>query len=227
MCFSATASFTVGAGLIVPGILALKKTDNPGMKPLACTPLIFSGHQIAEGCLWLSLDNPAYASWYNPALYTYSFISQPFWPFWVPFIMWMMEPEKARKKILGVMLIIGTALAFYLLYCVANYGISATAECGHIRYHRDFPGIFIIRPLYVLTVAFAPFLSTLRYSKLLAYSMLGSLLVAYFFYRNYTISVWCFFAAILSLIIFLVIYGNKKDRAFQEAGSPDPITANT
>jgi VIT1/CCC1 family predicted Fe2+/Mn2+ transporter len=44
--------------------------------------------------------------------------------------------------------------------------------------------------------------------------MLGSLLLAYFFYRNYTISVWCFFAAILSLIIFLVIYGNKNGGAF-------------
>jgi hypothetical protein len=80
MCFSATASFAVGAGLIGPGYLAIKQTQSPKLMAFASMPVIFSCHQIAEGCLWLSLTNPAVASWCNPALYTYSFISQPFWP---------------------------------------------------------------------------------------------------------------------------------------------------
>jgi hypothetical protein len=78
MCFSATASFVVGAGLIGPGLLAIKRTPSPKMVPFASMPLIFTCHQFAEGCLWLSLTNPDFADWYKPALYTYSFVSQPF-----------------------------------------------------------------------------------------------------------------------------------------------------
>ena len=77
MCFSAAASFTVGAGLIVPGYIALKRTKSPGMLLYASTPVLFCFHQIAEGFLWLSLKNPDFESWYKPALYGYSFISQP------------------------------------------------------------------------------------------------------------------------------------------------------
>lgn len=68
MCFSAGASFAVGAGLIGPGIYAIKTKKSPGMLAFASTPLLFSFHQMAEGFLWLSLQNPDFASWYKPAL---------------------------------------------------------------------------------------------------------------------------------------------------------------
>jgi hypothetical protein len=97
MCFSAGASFAVGASLLGPGYYAVKHTKSPGMLAFACTPIVFCFHQIAEGVLWLSLKNPDFASWYNPALYGYSFISQPIWPIWTPLVMWLMETDKRRK----------------------------------------------------------------------------------------------------------------------------------
>lgn len=109
MCFSATASFTVGAALIGPGYIALKRTKSPGMLLFASTSILFSFHQFAEGFLWLSLKNPDFALWYKPALYGYSFISQPIWPIWAPLTMWLMETDKSRKKILSYFLILGTA----------------------------------------------------------------------------------------------------------------------
>ena len=97
-----------------------------------------------------------------------------------------------------------------MFYCLINYDISAVAENGHIRYYRDFPYLNIIRPINFVTIAVAPFLSTLRYTKLLAAAMMASLILTYIFYTNYLISVWCFFAAILSLLIILVIVSNKE-----------------
>jgi hypothetical protein len=210
MCFSATASFTVGASLLGPGYYAIQRAESRAMLALACTPLIFSFHQIAEGFLWLSLKNPDFASWYQPALYSYSLISQPFWPIWVPLIIWLMEKEERRKKFIFYFLLLGAAVSLYMLYCLINYHISAVVENSHIRYYRDFPYLSIMRPMNFLTIAVTPFLSTLRYMKLLASVMMGSLIVTYIFFTHYLISVWCFFAAILSLLILLVIVYNKE-----------------
>lgn len=210
MCFSAGASFAVGASLLGPGVYAVKRTTSRGMLAFACTPIVFSFHQIAEGFLWLSLKNPDFASWYKPALYGYSFISQPIWPIWVPLIMWLMEPDQRRKKILYYFLLLGVAAGLYMFYCLITYDISAVAENGHIRYYRDFPFLDIMRPVNFVTIAVTPFFSTLRYTKLLASAMMGSLIVTYFFFTNYLISVWCFFAAILSLLVILVIVNNKE-----------------
>ena len=210
MCFSAGASFAVGAGLLGPGYYSIKRTESRGILLFACTPILFSFHQTAEGFLWLSLQNPDFASWYEPALYGYSFISQPIWPIWVPLTMWLMETDQRRKKFLFYFLLLGIAASIYMFYCLITYNISAVAENGHIRYYRDFPNLNIMRPINFVTIAVTPFLSTLRYTKLLAAAMMVSLIVTYFFFTNYLISVWCFFAAILSLLMILVVNANRK-----------------
>lgn len=221
MCFSAGASFAAGAALLAPGYYSIKRTMSRGMLLFASTPILFCFHQTAEGFIWLSLTNPDFASWYKPALYGYSFISQPVWPIWVPLTMWLMETDKRRKKILYYFLLLGAAASLYMLYCLIFYNISAVIENGHIRYYRDFPNLDIMRPINFVTIAVTPFLSTLRYTKLLAFAMMASLIVAYFFYRNYLISVWCFFAAILSLLIILVVNANRKPPAESSSSKND------
>jgi len=216
MCFSAGASFAVGAGLIGPGYYSISRVKSRGILLFACTPLLFSFHQIAEGFLWLSLQQPGFASWYKPALYGYSFISQPIWPLWVPLCMWLMETNPQRKKILKYFLWLGIAGSLYMFYCLVAFPISAVAENHHIRYYREFPNLNIMRPINFVTIAVTPFLSTLRYTKLLAAAMMAALIVAYFFFFYYFISVWCFFAAILSLLIILVIRSNQP--AAQDPG---------
>ena len=210
MCFTAGVSFAVGTSLLGPGYYSIIRAKSRGMLLFACTPIVFSFHQIAEGFLWLSLKNPDFASWYKPALYGYSFISQPIWPIWAPLTLWLMETDKRRKKILNYFLILGIASSLYMFFCLINYDISAVAEKGHIRYIRDFPYLNIMRPVNFVTMAVTPFLSTLRYTKLLAAAMMGSLILTYFFFTNYLISVWCFFAAILSLLVILVVNSNRN-----------------
>jgi hypothetical protein len=139
MCFSATASFAVGAGLIAPSYYSISKTESRQMLMLASTPVVFSALQIAEGFLWLSLQHHDYASWYKPSLYSYSFISQAVWPAWATLAVWMMEADKCRKKILNYFVLLGIASSLYMIYCLLTSNISAAAENGHIRYYREFP----------------------------------------------------------------------------------------
>ncbi len=183
------------------------------MLPFASTPLLFSFHQFAEGFLWLSLTNPDFESWYKFGLYGYSLVSQPIWPIWVPWIFWSMETSPSRKKFLFYLLILGLATSIYMFYCLLTYDISAVVESHHIRYYRDFPHLEILKPFNFVLIAVTPFLSTLRYTKLVASAMMGSLAVSYLFFTNYLISVWCFFAAILSLLVILVVLSNKSQKA--------------
>lgn len=209
MCFSATASFAVGAGLLAPGYYAINQTESRQLLLLASTPFVFSALQISEGFLWLSLQNSHFASWYKPSLYSYSFISQAVWPVWTTLAVWMMEPDKRRKKILNYFLVLGIISSLYMLYCLITSNISAAAEHGHIRYYRDFPYLNATRVVHFITMAVTPFFSTLRYMKIFAAGLFALLLMAYFFFTSYLISVWCFFASILSIMIILIIKFNQ------------------
>ena len=51
MCFSATASFSVGALLIGIGALTLKTAKHRREWPLAAIPLLFAIQQLSEGVI--------------------------------------------------------------------------------------------------------------------------------------------------------------------------------
>lgn len=210
MCFSASVSFGASALLAGTGIVALRKNESRSMLPFACTPILFSVHQLAEGFLWLSLKNPDLADWYNPSLYSYLFVSQVLWPVWVPFIVWLMEPDRIKKKWLSYFALLGGATMVYMIYSLAVSNVSAVAESGHIHFSLNFPWMELRRILYFLTTLVPLFISSLRYMKLLAVAMFGSLILTFIFYTYWVISVWCFFAALLSALVLLVISQNKE-----------------
>ena len=54
MCFSATASFSVGAILLGLGTLTLKAARRPPELVLAAIPLLFAIQQLSEGVIWLT-----------------------------------------------------------------------------------------------------------------------------------------------------------------------------
>ena len=52
MCFSAAASFTAGAALSVVGVITVRRSRGAVELPLALVPLLFGIQQITEGVLW-------------------------------------------------------------------------------------------------------------------------------------------------------------------------------
>jgi hypothetical protein len=65
------------------------------------------------------------------------------------------------------------------------------------------------RSLYFFVTLIPFFISGLRYMKLLGSAFLVALLISYFFFLGFVISVWCFFAAVLSALILFVIMQNR------------------
>lgn len=214
MCFSAGASFGAGTILLGLGIASMYKAKSAPHKMLACIPLLFSIQQFDEGILWLSFADPAYMPWQQMAAYFFLLFAQVVWPTFVPLSILLLEKHPVRRKILRITSGAGILLSVYLLYCLFTYGVTAVVADHHIRYdfmapytHSWYSGL-----VYFIPTVVSPLVSGSRKLQLIGVILLLSYLVSRFFYGEYLISVWCYFAAVISAIVLMMITDAGKQK---------------
>ena len=214
MCFSVEASFGAGIVLSVIGVASIKKVEAPSQIAFASIPLIFSVQQITEGFLWLALSNPVYASLQQATTYIFLFLAQIVWPVWVPLAILLVEKNDKRKTIQKLLVAIGVLLSFYLAYCLLSYNVKAKVIGYHISYEQDYPvGLSLYCGVFYLIATIAPpFFSTIKRMWLLGVAILISYIITIAFYQNYFVSVWCFFASVISISVFVIMHGIKHHK---------------
>lgn len=202
MCFSATASFTAGAVLLVIGALTLRGVQRPGDKALAAIPVLFAIQQALEGVVWLSLSGTLHGV-LDPATQLYSLFSHVLWPIYVPFAVWSAEPPGPRRRWLLGFLGLGAVVGGFLLYGMVVNPIVAQPVGKHIDY--DSPHFYLAAVLlgYLAATTVSQMLSRHRWVRWFGVLALVSAVMAYVAYAQWFISVWCFFAALLSWVIYL------------------------
>jgi len=202
MCFSATASFTAGAALLVAGTVTIRFVRQPGEIPYALIPVLFGIQQLIEGSLWLTF--PDKAPLLNTVLtYAYSVFSHVLWPIYVPIAVYLLETVAWRRKALLVTATGGALVGLYLLYNLIRLPIIATAAEGHIDYVSPHFYIPVVMALYVLGTCVSPLLSSHRWVRWFGATAILSFIAAGAFYVTWFISVWCFFAAIMSVMVLM------------------------
>jgi hypothetical protein len=207
MCFSASASFGAGIVLSVVGVASIKKVKQPSQIPFATIPLLFAMQQITEGFLWLSLTSPDFASLKEVSMYNFLFFAQVAWPIWAPFAVMMFEPKERRRKFEKVLVGVGAVVSIYLAYCLVVYHVDARIDGAHISYEQDYPrslGLYGSVFYFAATVA-PPFFSRIRGMWMLGAAIFISYLITYLLYTDYIISVWCFFASVISIAIYVIV----------------------
>jgi hypothetical protein len=211
MCFSATASFATSAVLIVTGAVCLKKVHEPRYILLASVPIIFSVQQFSEGMLWLALKNPQYY-WSATAAYTFLLFAQVVWPVWIPLTFYLPEKDAVRKKILMGLLCLGILVSAYLAYCLLNYDMVFSISDHHIQYDIRSTSYFgwTSGLFYILAAVIPPFISSIKKAWLIAALVLLSYLISRLYFHDTLISVWCFFAAIISVVILIIVSKNPR-----------------
>ena len=102
----------------------------------------------------------------------------------------------------------------------------------HVEY--DSPHFFAaeVMTLYLVATAASPLLSTLRGVRVFGALALLSFGAAYYFYAAWFISVWCFFAALLSAVIYVHFAWRPTERAGSRQmpevpGQPDTLKKRT
>ena len=202
MCFSATASFSAGALLIVIGMLTLKSARRPRELTFAAIPLLFAIQQLIEGVIWLTFRVDA-LQLNSVMTHAYSFFSHVLWPAYVPLAVWLIEPPGRRRQVLLVFVAGGFAVATYLLYILAAFPVVSRPTGQHVEYLSPHFYAAVTMTLYLLSTTASPLLSTHRMVKVFGALSLLAFGAAYYFYAQWFISVWCLFAALLSALIYL------------------------
>lgn len=206
MCFSATASFVAGTSLSAIGVATIMKAERRSELPFAMIPLLFGIQQLVEGIIWLTFryDAPALK---QTMTYGYSVFSHVVWPIYIPFALRFLESTPWRRRALLAFQAAGLGVGLYLLFFLVTRPVVAQIDGLHIVRHIIYVSPhFLLVPVMVLYVAatcVSCFVSSHSFVRLFGALSLASFIAAYLFYARALVSVWCFFAAVLSFIIYL------------------------
>ncbi|MBO9999528.1 MAG: hypothetical protein J7641_11070 [Cyanobacteria bacterium SID2] len=213
MCFSATASFTVSALLLPIGIYTtrLALAQNTKYLPLACIPVIFSVQQALEGLAWLGL-NVDRSTAIEIGATGFLLFAYWFWPFWAPLSLWSLEDRPWAKRVfLGFTIVGGLfgAMLYLSLFSHANW-LSVEVVNHSIAYHVTslYDGFLprdVTRFIYLQIVILPFLLSVVRELKIFGGLIVLSVIFTYEVFNYAFVSVWCFFAAVLSLYLVYIM----------------------
>ena len=200
MCFSATASFIAGTSLSVLGLATLRATRRKVEIPFASIPLLFGLQQIVEGTLWLSFRFGAPDL--NVAMtYLFSMFSHVLWPIFVPFAIGLLETVAWRRRVIWGFQAVGLLVGLYLFYLLVDFPVTAVVQTNIVYVSPHFYKLPVML-LYVAATCMSCFASSDATIRLFGALALVLFLLAYGFFSIALFSVWCFFAAVLSSIIF-------------------------
>jgi hypothetical protein len=202
MCFSATASFSVGTALVAIGCVALRRTRSRSELPYAMIPVLFGIQQWLEGLLWLTFTYPA-PQCSVTLTQLYSGFSQVIWPVYIPVAVLLLEPVPWRRKALYAITTAGAMVSVFLLYYLTHREVLSQVTGRHISY--VFPHFHEVAAtgLYLLGACIAPLVSSHRSVRWFGSAVTLSLIATYAYYSFWLISVWCFFAAVISGLVLL------------------------
>jgi hypothetical protein len=218
MCFSASASFGASAVLATVGVASIRKVQTPSQLPFAAIPFLFAVQQFAEGLLWIALQDPAHRNWERGSTYIFLFFAQVVWPFLVPLSVLLMEKNRVRKRILFLFMAVGVFISFYLAYCITVFPAQAEIMGIHISYRFNYPfsmGL-LSGALYFIPTVLPPFFSSIKRMQLLGLTILISYAATLTFFPHHIISIWCYFAAALSVIVYSIVWALKKQFMIRE-----------
>lgn len=212
MCFSAEASFAGGAIISAIGIITVRKIHKPSQILFASIPLFFGFQQIIEGVLWLTLPLTEFEGIRHVSTYGFLIMAQVIWPVMIPLSVLFMEESDKKKKYLFTLLIIGAALSVYYSVCLMSFKVYPQIQGYHIFYDNDFPKSFsnIAFAFYLIAAITPLFVSSIRRTHMLGILMTLSCLVTVIFFTQYLLSIWCFFAALISGVIFWILSDSLK-----------------
>ncbi|MBU0498859.1 MAG: hypothetical protein KJ558_11170 [Gammaproteobacteria bacterium] len=215
MCFSANVSFAIGTLLLPMGLYSANQARARDLRylPLASFPLLFGLQQLIEGVLWVGLSGDL------PQLQTFGalgflFFAFFFWPIMVPFAAWCLEPLGTRRRWMVIAILLGCLLGglLYLPLLLDETRIIPTITYHSISYHSFLITDGIVSReanslLYSILVSFPLLFSSRPPARGYGLLVLISVVLSALYFQYAFTSVWCFFAALLSVYSLRIVRG--------------------
>lgn len=207
MCFSAGASFAGGALITTIGVLTVRKNNDSSRRVFAAMPLIFGVQQISEGFVWVALQSPGHDLMLSISAYLFLFAAVILWPTYVPLSVMLMEKERGTGRIMIPLLVLGLLVSAYYGVRLLTSEVYPVISSHHIKYSGEFPQkwALLVFAGYATATLVPLFISSRRNVWLLGLLMAVSCLITGILYKEYLTSVWCFFAALISIMIYCLV----------------------
>lgn len=217
MCFSATANF-VGSGVLgAVGAVTLTRVKHRRELLFAALPLLFAIHQFIEGFVWLGLDgilSPAVTHDMGAAFMLYA---QGLLPFLLPLSVLLFEPDKKSRQRMLPFLALGVGTTLYILWALTAFPTQIYVRGNSIVYINQATNNMTVAALYVIATCGSLFFSEIRMMVVFGAANLAIILVVMAFKRYAFTSLWCAYAAIVSVIILAYFWASHEERPFRYA----------
>lgn len=201
MCFSAPASFVAGSVLSIAGGATIKKAQSKNEIPAASVPLLFGIQQLIEGLVWLSFGNQQFNTIIT---YVYAIYAHVWWPMFIPTAILMLEKNPTRRRLLQILTVVGAVVGLTLLSTIVFFPVTSAIANHSIQYFLNIP-VYLQLPVaifYAIATFAPPLFSSHRILNYLGVAGIIAAIISNIFYYQTFASVWCFFSAILSIMIY-------------------------
>lgn len=217
MCFSATASFTAAGLLLGVGAASLAQTERKEERMFSAIPLLFGAQQLAEGNVWLTLSTAGESWRHATSVSLFLSFALMLWPAWVPLSLRRIERDPRRRTILGHLVKAGFVLSAIgaAILCTGRpqARVAAHSICYDYGLRIDRWSLAAYLLLYLIPTLAPFFVSTLVMAKSIGITMIVGLVAAFVVKQNAVTSVWCFFAALISVLIVRALHFAAPDPA--------------
>ena len=204
MCFSAQADVVGGLVVTAIGLDVVGHLDGRRKHMvLAALPLLLGVHQLVEAFVWWGLQGHVSEGIGRVATWIYLLIAFVVLPVFVPLgVMWL-EPDRRRRSVMLVFVVLGAAVSAVLLAAMARGPAKAVLGHNHLSYSTDLHAGFVVVVAYVVATCGSLIISS--YRDVAAFGIVN--LVAVAVLAKLTIdgfaSLWCGWAALSSAALAL------------------------
>jgi hypothetical protein len=202
VCFSPEADAVVGGIVIVVGVDALRHVRARNQIPLASLPLLFGLHQVSEAFVWWGLQGDVAHVVERAALWAYLLFAFAALPVLIPVAVGLVERSPSRRRVIIGFGILGTAVAVALVAALVRGPIHTVIDGRHIAYDVDalhfgaqLTALYVIATCGALLACSHRDIATIGALNLIVVPVLMGLTI------NGFVSLWCFWAAIVSILI--------------------------
>ena len=223
MCFSPEADFTASVIVGVVGVETLRRVRVRRELIVGALPLLFALHQFTEGFVWLGLRGEVSSGLAHTATDIYVIYAYAVLPVIVPVGFYLIEPSRRRRRWVLPFIGLGLLVGGYMLSRVTRYPIYAQEQASCINYVTNTPLETQAAVAYVTATCAPALLSSRRYLQWFGVVNLVGVAIAFTVREAEFTSVWCVYAALVSVLI--LEHFRRQRRLDARMSSARPVAA--
>lgn len=202
MCFSANANFVASAVIAAVGIATMRHVRQPRAVLFAAVPLFFALHQFTEGFVWLGVDHDIRPDAKGHVVFLFVLYAQGILPFLMPLAVLLMERPGWRRTVILGLTILGGALCAYVFYGLIADETRVREVAHSLNYENPLTSTWWVALVYVIVTCGSLIASSHRVVMWFGLLNLGGVIVTILVKSYAFTSIWCLYAAILSIMIY-------------------------